>query len=132
MKPSALKFIVFLSLGMAWTSLSHAQNFHYLLYKEEPYDMNTYTADSESACGVPIDSDWYKYTKYNGISAGVGYSYQSLHGPISSGIDYTYGFEFSLDGFYRRLYLGLNVLLQSRPLQTDNFYHDNKSEYDWV
>ena len=135
MKTTALKFVAFLSLGMAWTSLLHAQFLYYPLYKEDPYVLETDTANmpiEEEITGRYIDGDWYEYTKFNGISAGVGYSYQSLYGPITSGIDYTYGFEFSLDGFYRRLYLGLNVLLQSRPLQTDNFYHDNKSEYDWV
>lgn len=133
MKPYYLKIIVFFSLGMACTSLSHAQS--YYLHKEDPIEMNTDTTMiqiEESISGIIIDDDWCKKRRYNEIRFGMGYSYQSFDEPVSPGIDFTYGFQFSVDGYYRRLYLGLCILHQSGLQETDNFYFDKNRGYDWV
>lgn len=140
MKPYYLKIIIFFSLGMACTSLSHAQS--YYLHKEEPIVINRDTTTTqidevvsgfrhdfdEAVCGVFVKDDWYNKI----IRFGMGYSYQSFDEPVSPGIDFTYGFKFSVDGYYRRLYLGLCILHQSGLQETDNFYFDKNREYDWV
>ena len=140
MKPYYLKIIVFFSLGMACTSLSHAQS--YYLHKEEPNVINRDTTTTqidevvsglrhdfdEAVCGVIVKEYWY----YNKIRFGIGYSYQSFYKPVSPGIDFTYGFQVSLDGYFRRLYLGLSISPQSGLVETENFYSDKNKGYDWV
>ena len=133
MKISSFKITVFLALGMVKPSITHAQC-NYILHKEDPIVINTDTTIThidEVICGIIVDEDWYK-RQQNEIRCGIGYSYQYFNEPVSSGFDYMYGFQFSLDGYYRRLYLGLNILYQSNILKTDSFYYDKYKDYNWA
>ena len=133
MKISSFKITVLLALGMVKPSITHAQC-NYILHKEDPIVINTDTTIThidEAISGIIVDEDWYK-RQQNEIRCGIGYSYQYFNEPVSSGFDYMYGFQFSLDGYYRRLYLGLNILYQSNILKTDSFYYDKYKDYNWA
>ena len=76
MKLCYLKYIVLFSLEMVCPSWSHAQEFMYMLHKEDPIEVHTDTTMiqiDETICEITIDDDWYKKARHNEIRFGIGY-----------------------------------------------------------